>query len=1122
MSDHGPTPTHWIDGVVRDDAPIPVTPWQQVIAVVLLLWVFDFALALRPPPPEAAHDANSKQLRATLEHAAAEAEAGHRSILLIGDSVLAGDVLARDRPHDWDSQRVIDHMRRELSSESDARIEQVALDGLLPVDALHLVTELDRLDPRGEVEVVLELNLRFFSAQYRDQGDCTRPAICAVGAAPRHEYLLVSAWDDVATTAIRIRDRMLDWTPVHRRRARVETRALDRVPGLAVSRDQDAAPEQGDAEAIARVLEHYRSSSIDPDEADEHAQLEALITLLDSAAAHDRKLTLFLTPLADSFARRSFDAGGLGRRHSALARLVNDHEDPDLALIDLDHPLFVDAHFVDHVHLGVEGSRLLALNLLHELNLPLAKRPFEQQMVHPEGHDRTLVHRIGMGYAEGGAWTAKLEKPEGVAVSRDGTRIVVADTENHVLRELRGNMQFVETIAGKAEEPGNADGFARQARLEQPRNPELVGSAVWFIDGEQRRALRVLDHRLVRTVNPSGSTCRGYRSIRAREHAVWALCGNGRMVRIDIARNHAEQVFAGAPAQPVAFDLTHDTLYLADSDGRLWSVPFVEHADGTVELGEWNNFFANSGTELLPHGHQVVYPYHYDDLRLAKVVDLRFVERYGGLLVADEFPLITKSKRLQKELTERVHLRYFDLDAERILPWIKAIPHGEAYALANEGVDLIASYYHLGSMAIAQDDASLVWVERRRSRLFRIADGLLGVAKTGNHHTRKIAIPMLQTISGVSQGIETQLRPDRFLDRRHEPLARKGPYVAVLFGSSLSSMSDRLSNYSLGRRLELELQRELGYRDGVRIDLFQTSNAATSFAKSIDNFANWMKASVPPDVVFLEAHDFGGGKWYMRDSKTRAEVVGKFAELRQLADRYDTLIVFYDLSSIEANRRDSMRATDQETREVLELAERLGFVVLDPGDRLFRELLRHSPWGNQPFDDNQHHGAPWAVDMTARTLAVMLYPRLREFLRDRVPARLRERAPGSFADGRQLDPLRLALDEVRLDRQKLARIEPGYLQTELVGNQLRVYVDLAGFRTVATNADLDALAVAVIDRVLREDIYADFAETLRLQMVEFANYDEYGNGVLESAESKWQRELDREGLQRFLLEHRPR
>ena len=563
MSDHGHgrVPTHWIDGRLHDDEPTPVTPWQQILSVLVLLWLFDFALALRPESASedpAKLDRNSAQLRAALVQAKADADAGHRTIVMIGDSVLAGDVLASTRPDDWDSQRVIDHMRRELGRDSDARIEQVALDGLLPIDALHLVAELDRLDPGGEVELVVELNLRYFSAQYADQRDCTRPEICDLGDATLDASVPLLAWDGVVTAATRVRDALLDQTPVHRRRGRVGMRPLDQIPGLAVGRrdspkqeakqaeyaedadvDATAPPAQDDAEARARVREHFRSASIDPDRPELHAQVEALVALLDRAAAHQRTLTLFMTPLEDSFAGRSFDVGGLGQRYAALARIVNDAANPELALIDLDHPLFVDAHFIDHVHLGVEGSRLLALNLLHELNLPLAKRPFEAQMVHPEGNDRTLVHRVDVGYAEGGAWDALFDRPEGVAVSRDGARIVVADTHNQVLRELRGNMQFVETLAGQPDVPGQLDGPARAAKLELPRGPELLGDAVWWIDGRRDDTIRVLERGFVRTPTLLGDTCTGYRSIRARPAAadwpasIWALCTDSRLIHID-------------------------------------------------------------------------------------------------------------------------------------------------------------------------------------------------------------------------------------------------------------------------------------------------------------------------------------------------------------------------------------------------------------------------------------------------------------------------------------------------------------------------------------------------------------------------------------------------------------
>jgi hypothetical protein len=1128
--------THWIDGRLVDARPAPDSPWARVVAVLVLLLIFDLALGMIPAEAEreAAErgPATAAELRRTLAEAASSEG---RPLLLVGDSVLAGDVLTSHRQHDWREHRVVEYMRRESGPHSEAELHQIALDGLLPVDALHILAELDRIDPAGRVELVLEINLRYFSAQYAEQRDCTRPAICelAVAALDEGGHPLLRAWQGIAEAAAGTRDWLHARVPVHRRRPRLDTAgSLDEVVGLAVRRKADktqarSEPEAdaAEAEARARMREHYRSAALRA----QNEQLQAVGEILDRLAALGRPATLFLTPLEDGFAANAMSSDTLGRRYSALAGMVNDRGDPNIVLVDLDHPLFVDAHFIDHVHLWPEGAKLLAINLLHELGLPLRVRPREETIVHPEGFDRSLVHHLAPpGYNEGGAWLAEFREPEGVAVDEAGSRIVIADTQNHVLRELRNNLQFVETIAGRPAKAGAVDGRARvDARLHEPRDPALLGEAVWFIDGPDRERVRVLEDDWVRSASWAGPSCASYRAMRAVEQAdggaIWLLCDDSRLLRLDPALAEARLMSEVALAPLQVFDVGGGRVFFADVEGRLWQRAIVDDdGDGPTppELGDWELIFRNSGEELLPHGYRVFYPYHYDDLRLAKVLDLRWVERYGGLLIADEFPAHTDRERLAREWTERVHLRYFDLEAERVLPWIKALPHGDAHVMWNHDTQQLTSYWHLGSMALAQDDASLIWVERSRSRVLRVADGLLGVAKTGNHHTKAVTVPILMTIAGVSRKVEAQMRPDRYLDRRWEPIPRKGPYVALLLGSSLSSMSDRFSNYSLGRRLELELQRELGYRDGLRLDLFQVSWAAASFGDNVNNFGNWMATSVPPDVVFIEAHDFGSG--YLRDTKTPAEISRAFAKLQRYAERYDTLVVFYDLSSIEANRREAMRSTDKDVRDLLATAARLGFVVLDPGDRLLPELLMHSPWGNQPFGDNQHHGSTWAVDITAATLAAMVAPRLREHFADRVPARLRERPPAEF-DAREgtPDPLRPALDEVEIDLTKLPEVPAAYVQTNYVNRELRVYVDLAGFGDQLESRSLNLLAVAVILDVLQDDVYADLAERIRLELVEFASYDEYGNGVVASAEPVWQRQFDREQLRNFLRKHAP-
>jgi hypothetical protein len=522
--------------------------------------------------------------------------------------------------------------------------------------------------------------------------------------------------------------------------------------------------------------------------------------------------------------------------------------------------------------------------------------------------------------------------------------------------------------------------------------------------------------------------------------------------------------------------------------------------------------FANRGDEELPHGRGMGYPYHYDDLRLTKIVDLIYVDRYDGLLVADELEATRGSVDLREGWSERVQLRYLDLDARRILPWIKALPHAEANQMQNDSLGQIASYWHRGSMAMAQDSASLFWVEHDRSRVFQIADGMFEVAKSGNHHTPSVTVPILMPISGVAFKVAKEFRPDRFLDRRLDPFERRGPFVAVLIGSSLSSMSDRYTNYSFGRRLELELQQELGYRHGIRLDLMQFSKGAASFRRNLEVLTNSLDSSVPPDVVFIEAHDFANA--YLKDLETSAEVNQLFGRLQELKDRYDTLVIFYDLSFAEGSRRESMRATNKDTRAVLRKARRLGYAVLEPGDWLFSRLLRDSPWGNQPFADNHHHPSPWAVREMSETFAFMALPYLVKHFEARQPARTREKLPSAFREESNKPPLRLGITGLEMGKEEGVRIGDGYVQTRYANEKLSVFVDLSGFEDRAPD-QLDAIARAVLWDVLGEDVFADVARELRLELVEFSNYDEYGEGVVDSATTRWEQAFDHRSLREF-------
>jgi hypothetical protein len=1159
--DEGAPHTHWVDGRIVDgnEPPPGESPWLRVLAVVVLLLCVDLTLGL-VPASVASQDPNpssSAEIRTSLQRARVAVQAGRRSLLLIGDSVLAGDVMARGGRRggekNWRSQRVVDHMRAELSADAEVAIEQVALDGLLPLDALHVLAELDRVDPRAQVELVLELNLRYFSQQYAEQDECTRPELCELGVAAvagdEAERLglpglgtLVHAGLGLAEAGGLARDYLIARTPILRRRAQLERVELDAVSGLAVRHDADVdvdhdTPASAHALGLARVQEHYRSAAI----ADEHAQVQAMHALLDRLHARHRRATLFLTPLEDEFVRATLPGNGLGHRYARLATLVHEHPaaaDGRVQILDLDHPLFESSQFLDHVHLGPEGNRVLALNLLHELGLPMASRPSDVSMIHDEDHDRTLIHRRGVGYADGGALQALLREAQGVAVSRAGDWIVIADTGNHVLRQLRGSMQLLERLAGHPMMAGIIDGPALDgARLTAPHSPEIVGERAYFLDGKTSNRVRELAGGFVRRLIWEGPACPRYDALEAGVIAgrqwLYLLCHDDRILALDVAAMRS--VLTADPRAPVLADPEHGAtrgytsieptndgrLLFADGSARIWSMDLRN--DGHAHKPE--RVFDNDGPELLPNEFKRVYPFGFDEMRVHEIVGMEWVDRYGALLIQDQHPLGTVNKRLQREETERIHVRLLDLEREQFLPWVKAIPHSEAFHMWNAKSENLVSYFHFGSMAVAQDDASLVWVERDRSRVFRIADGLLGVEKSGNLHTAWNKIELLNPVGGeTTKYVSSHMRPDRFMGTRHEPIPHRGPYVALMVNSSLSAMSDRIGNYSLGRRLELELQAELGYRDNLRVDLFQRTTSAASFSDLAGMLEEFLESNgPPPDVLFFELNDFNNR--YLRDSKSEAKRIAVLGRIERIASRYDTLVIFYDNSAIEANDRDGLRATHPQLRELISELAALGFEVLEPSDWLLRELASESPWGSHPWGDWQHHGAPWAIDLTARTLASMSYPLIRAHLLGRAPARERERDPNSFRDQQDGVLLAEAFADEKLDPDALPSIPPAYLQRVYDEGRVRIYVDLAGVdeldRAVESDGDereakLGSVALAVLYAVLVEDVYGGLATEASVDLVEFSNYDEYGEGVLDSASSVWSREFDLASLEQFI------
>ena len=1063
-------------------------PWVQLLTGLGLLLLLDVVIALcQPTPrPEPVLADDLPRARAAIERAKAHGEGW----LLLGDSVLAGDVMQKTVPR-WSEHRVLDYLRREQAIDrAPVGFEQIALDGMLPVDMLRIVRELDIVDPGGRVGVVIEVNPRFFSTHYAKQEACSREFLCELG---RHLRPLRWAW------VIEMGRESWRWLGQH----------------LPVWRHRDAFPRWGQSDSLlraaddpagsdaadpliarARILEHYRKMEVGRSS----AQHRALWTLVETLRARGRKALLFATPLNDGFMAGTLDGERYGRYVADLDQMVNRPGDTRVRFASLDHPSLRDPLFLDHAHLGPEGNRWLALNLLHQLGVRLATVPPPGTLAYEEGPDRSVLAHVARGNSEGAPWQAALRHPQGIDVAPGGGRVVVADTGNHCLRELVGPLTVLHTLSGRCGSANHVDGTRNEARFEEPRLPVLLGDAVYVIDGEARQRLRELRGDHVRTLQARGA--RGWSRIEALRgdgRHLWLIDGGLRLLRVDPRTDQVVVRYQDPEAPLQALDVGPDgRIYLADVDGRLWQ---LSPGDAEPVL-----LFANDAEQLLPQGEGDYFPFEFEQLALDHVVDLRYVDRYDAILVQDEH----RVKEKADTVSERVHLRLVSPRERKVYPWVHPLTHGGGHVFFNQTTGGLSSNVHRGSMALDPGSATLFYMEHDRTRLLALGDGLYGTAKLG-HHVTPTRYGGFKDVFGLEAGQSTMLEhhPERWAHRRLEPLPRQGPYLGLMLGSSMTAVTEVVGQYSLARVMERDLVHALGVGDGIRFDMVQRSYRGPRLESLINAFESFVEQQAPVDVVFFELHT---GRMLGKLATPEA-MVAELDRIRRAAARYDTRVVMIDNDAMSAPKRDGLRATGARLQQLLELCEQAGFLVLRPSDLLLREAIDHAPWGNAPFSGT--HGSTWSVDVTGQTLAALVLPELRAHLRGRVPASMRTRVEAIEAG----EPLFEAFDGAPGEWPELARdVASEAMQRSLEGSRLELLVDVgkAGVEGELTPQQVDALVLGYVAEAVVKDPAGRLATEVEISLARFRNYDEYGVGVLEGAEVMVRRELDRDGLEAFL------
>lgn len=1097
-------------------------PLTYLVGVAILVLAVDQLIAYTLTPKRAEPDVELRTADDVRDQVARAVAHPEPSWLLLGDSVLAGDVMAQTVP-DWHSRRVVDYLRRQADADDRHGFFQVALDGMLPTDVLATLTLLDELDPDATVSVALELNLRYFSPHYRDTTTCTREHICQAAGlddvfAPRKH--------DIATSV----SGSLEWlgrrVPIARHRRLLDD---DHHPDLAqlVASEKTAERQTPDElEARARLTAHYRGDASDPG----HSQLRALDLVLGRLAAQNRRAVIFVTPLEDRFA--ATPGVDTWQNYGALAKRVHDYAErgAPIRFANFDGPQFGAELFLDHCHLVPEGNRLLALNLLQEMSVGLARVPAPQELLLPEATDLTLLAHMPWPTTAHGpnddTWQYPAITPHSLAVEPGGKRLVIADATRHMVFQLRGSMQTLEPLAGQLGVAGGDDGLFGEATLDHPSSPVFVGDTLYIADRKGIRQLRqnavktlatgnrghtqlasdgtflyTLNPRAITQIAPDGSR-KPWVTAQQVQAALAKLAPDPQLPATAEPDGPTPSALSPQPQPPprqprvrfTAFAVSPTgEMFIADNAGRIWRRP----PTGNLDL-----IFANTSSTPLPEVYGAHYPFPFKDIGLQKIVGLMYVERYGGLLVQEERRPPTKIK----DLTEIVHLHFFHLKRKQVYPWLKPLPYGDAYMPASHKGQGRVSWLHRGAMALDPVTATVFVGEFARPRLFRIGDGLYGAARIGNL-IYKHQQPLGHLGSATGQAISSAFHPDQFVDTRISRLPRKGPYLGLLLGSSMTAVSDLVGQYSLGRRLEQELQTRFGLRDKLRFELYHRAFGAPSLEQQVTEAERFVTTQVAVDVVLIEIQNVT--KKYFGDHPQpgparEAWVHTQLRRLDALKRRYGTEVVFLQNEGIGRKNLDGLRPPSPQIDQLTGLIRQHGLTVVDPTQQLLPHHLEASPWGNPPFRSGRHHGSVWAIDRTAEVVATMLYPALRRHFLGNQPARLVDHSRGVQAP--EPSPFASEIDAWSTDFEQLPELEPGRVQHayDAAARQLNLFVDLPAD---SPDTHFSGLAARAIIIGLRDRGYAQVAHTIVVRLARFRHYDEYGRGVLTGAEIVFERRV---------------
>ncbi len=1061
-----------------------------VSALIVIAVVGDQMLQLGLASRESLHDVELLDRDGLTRQLEGAANARGRSILLIGDSVLAGDVLAATSA-DWRNQRVLDFLRSESHADAGTAFHQVAADALLPIDIERILGELDRVDPENHVELLVELNLRQWSPHYREVSGCTRDWICT----------FPNLAGEVARPALtwpRAVDALRDVTPIWRHRHRFDGSSLLPTLDSRIAKRRAVGPQQqDDLLSRARVEEHYRVDI----EADS-LQADALDRIVRRLEETGRRALFFATPMHDGFARGIHSEDEQARIYAAMARRIHDAGAVHTRFISFDHPLFAEHHFVDHVHLTPQGCRLLALNLLLELGVRVASAPRSEELAYDYGIDRTLLHGADLAYLDGPAWAALTRGSGGIAFEGESRSLFLAARADHTLRVMRAGLRTLEWLAGAKGKPGDRDGPVAEARFQHPESPVALSGSIYLIDGNGTR-IRVLQAGQVSTLQRELQP--RLRMLTTDGSALYGLDASGAVWRFEQGRRELVLAAPGPSIELASLAISRDGhVFVADAR-RIWRGRLPEAGTARV-LSDFEEVIRDTGFKNLPkRGSR--FPMRLDAVGFSNITALRHVERYSGLLVVDDVEFVHDEKVYLA--SERAHLRLLDLERGLVYPWLRPMVNANAYFPKIRNAPLRGSYFHQSDIALDPETADLYLLELSRSRLIRIGDGIFGTAQIAHHEASG------SSAFGVRSRRETldNLGPHEFRADRVLAEGMRGQLMGIYVGNSTILFADAFGYYSLVPALERELAARLEPIEQLEVDLFGICEPKADVTKLVTNAITFMQLHFVPDFVVIDINEtLSETRGVIKNGKA----LNALSELARLAQASDFEVVIVDGNGMGADGRDGLRPRSLALRKLFAELRQSGFAVIEPTSQLLVELLEGAPWGNPPYSRAHHHGSPPSIDRTARVLAAQLAPRLAAGFERR--GQRDERDPLIFDKSRRGGLRALIRGKGDAPFRALPDVPRSVAQIQIRGTRLEVVIDKGKLDELDVSIPASQLGMAsAIKTFVVEDVRGALVDAMRVRFVRFSNYDEYGQGTMEGATPLYQDEVTRDSLGRFYI-----